>query len=214
MVEFALILPVFLLHPRRSDRVRRRSTARSSRCARAFARPAGRGRSRTSVRSCQLGCPVSASGTTPNIQKLICLAKSQAGVGDSVRVRVKFADADLTPTPRMPRATRLAMRSSSARSTQFSRSPGSSSRFFRDREGREDQGRIQDRKAVRQRRSRRVRGRRACPARAGLGFLVQANPVVVELRRRVFPPSRTASPGPGLWYSSRVFASNSWRRTS
>ena len=85
LVEFALILPVFLLHPGRI--IEFGSVYSKIISMRQGIREAGRQGSVANWGSIRaVASPTSAGGTpSDDIKKLMCFAKDQAGVGDGVR---------------------------------------------------------------------------------------------------------------------------------
>jgi Flp pilus assembly protein TadG len=100
LVEFALVLPVFLLLL--IGIVEFGSVYSDVLSMRQGVREAGRqgsvanfGTAWTNDNSCLTA--TSPGGMTNNMKNLLCLAKSQSGVSDSVRMRVKIDDANLNP---------------------------------------------------------------------------------------------------------------------
>jgi len=104
MVEFALILPVFVLLL--VGMIEFGSIYSKVISMRQGVREAGR---QASVAVWGPGppapCPLTFSGPAPSadIQRLLCLTKDQAGVGDVVKVRVRFTNPDLTKVTELNR---------------------------------------------------------------------------------------------------------------
>ena len=95
LVEFALILPVLLLIL--VGIIEFGSVYSKIISMRQGVREAGRQGSVANFGTAPpAGCPVPFSTGSPDIHRLICLAKDQAGVGSSVRVKVTFANANLS----------------------------------------------------------------------------------------------------------------------
>lgn len=97
MIEFALVLPVFLLLL--VGLIEFGSAYSHIISMRQGIREAGRQGSVAnwgSTSSCTL-TNVQPPDTSDDIKKLMCFAKDQAGVGDDVRIRVAYADETVTP---------------------------------------------------------------------------------------------------------------------
>jgi len=98
VVEFAIILPVLLLLL--VGIIEFGIVFSNIISMRQGIREAGRQGSVANFPTANFPCPLDLDPPGPqpsdNMKKLMCFAKNQAGVGDSVRVRVKFANKDLT----------------------------------------------------------------------------------------------------------------------